>query len=120
MGDKWLDTGINIEGTANLTISASGEVDLRPTALPGNYISTPRGYTRVAAGGFPGGVAKKKITTTYPGTLVGRIGANGETFIIGDRFEGPASAEGKLYLQILPSPYEAALGSYQVKISVRE
>jgi hypothetical protein len=127
MGDQWLDTGVSVESAATLTISASGELDLRPT-LPGNYVCGPRGYTRNAAiGGFAGGkVAKGKAgldapARAYPGTLLGRVGANGETFIIGDRFEGPPERDGKLYLQIVSSLYDtSSLGTYQVKISVRD
>jgi hypothetical protein len=119
--DQWLDTGVTVASAANLAISASGEVDLRPS-LPGNYISGPRGYTRiVAAGGF---VGKKKAGMdgrAYPGTLLGRIGASGETFVIGDRFEGAPERDGKLYVQIMSSPYDtSSVGTYQVKISVRE
>jgi hypothetical protein len=51
-----------------------------------------------------------------PGQLVGKIGESGETFVIGDRFEGTPSSEGKLYLQINPSPYSPQCsGSYDVK-----
>jgi hypothetical protein len=134
--EQWLDTGITIDSNATLAILASGEVDLRPT-IPGNNVCGPRGFTRLAAAGNnpfgaagPIGKAKKggagpgMIDGTgraYPGTLMGRIGANGDPFVIADRFEGILDRDGKLFLQIVPSPYEPnSSGSYQVKVMVRE
>jgi len=131
LANQWLDTGITLESFHTLAVAASGEVELRPT-LPGTYIAGPRGYTRNAPGGFaggpggPGGGKGKKggmdgTGRAYPGALLGRIGATGETFLIGERFESALERDGILYLQIVPSPYEnASSGSYQVKVSVRE
>ncbi len=118
--NQWLDTGITLDSSATLAVLASGEVDLRPT-LPGQYICGPRGYTSTP---FGKGVKKGGLgvpARAYPGTLLGRIGDNGETFVIGDRFESAPEREGKLYLQIVSSPYDNAVtGSYQVKIAVRD
>jgi hypothetical protein len=121
LANQWLDTGINVESAGTLSITASGDVDLRPS-LPGTYVCGPKGYTRLVAGGF-GKVKKGGFdgARAYPGTLLGRIGTNGDTFVIGDRFEAPLDREGKLYLQIMSSPYDTnSTGSYQVKVSVRE
>src|SRR5262249_33239563 len=106
----WLDTGITVQNFSTLAIVASGEVDLRPST-PGQLTSGPRGYGRAAdglapaGGGFVGG-GKKMVkgggpaaSRISPGSLVGRIGENGEMFLIGDRFEGSVG-DGKLYLQI--------------------
>jgi hypothetical protein len=130
--DQWLDTGISVDSSGALAILASGEVELRPS-LPGTYVSGPRGYTRTAgaaaafggAGPGVGGKGKKGgmdgPVRLYPGTLLGRIGDNGDTFIIGDRYEGAPDRDGKLYLQIMPSPYDTtSTGSYQVKVMVRD
>ena len=132
--DQWFDTGISVDSSGTLAILASGEVELRPS-LPGTYVSGPRGYTRNAAmaagfgpaGGGPAGKAKKgaagmdPLGRSYPGTLLGRIGENGETFIIGDRYEGSPERDGKLYLQIVQSPYDTnCTGSYQLKVMVRD
>jgi hypothetical protein len=134
--EQWLDTGITLDSNATLAILASGEVELRPT-LPGNNVCGPRGYTRagVAAnnpfggpaagkggkGAKGGGIMIDGSGRAYPGTLLGRIGVNGDTFVIGDRYEGVPERDGKLYLQIVPSPYEPnSTGSYQVKVMVRD
>jgi len=118
--NQWLDTGVHVEGNNTLIVTASGEVDLRPT-LPGTQICGPRGLNTI--GFAKGGPAKGKFgaVRSYPGTLLGRIGENGDSFVIGDRFEGIPDREGKLYLQIVPSPYDnASSGTYQVKVSVRD
>ncbi len=58
--NQWLDTGITVESAGTLAVMASGEVELRPS-MPGTYLSSPRGFTRVAAagGGFGGKGGKK-------------------------------------------------------------
>lgn len=119
--NQWLDTGIAIKGNRTLAITANGEVDLRPTQ-PGTHVCGPKGHTGLKpAGGF--GKVKKDGTApvqSFAGTLIGRVGETGESFIIGDRFEG-FPGEGRLYLVIVSSPSDnAATGSYQVKISVKD
>jgi hypothetical protein len=117
--NQWLDTGVTIGNTATLSIIASGEVELLPTQ-PGKYICGPKGFSGPAAFGGKGG-KKGGVARALPGTLLGRIGENGDTFVIGDRYEGAPEREGKLYLQIMSSPYEAAsTGSYQVRVSARD
>ena len=56
----------------------------------------------------------------YSGALFGRVGDASEAFYIGDRYEGAQGREGKLYLHIVPSPWNnASTGAYQVKIATR-
>jgi hypothetical protein len=122
--NQWLDTGVKIESARTLAIVAGGEVELRPS-VPGTYVAGPRGYTRTKADPIGGGFKKKggvmDTGRTYPGTLLGKIGPNGDTFVIGERFEGIPEQEGKLYLQIMASPYDnSSTGSYQVKVTVKD
>ena len=57
----------------------------------------------------------------YAGALVGKIGDNGEPFLIGENYDNAPEREGRLYLQIGPSPWGCpSSGSYQVKISRKE
>ena len=120
--DQWFDDGNAAIDSYQRTCRSRQQRRSRTTPHVARdlHLSGPRGYTRTAAG-----LGKKKggrdVARSSPGTLLGRIGVNGETFIIGDRYEGVPEREGKLYLQIVPSPYEAAsVGSYQVKIMVRD
>jgi hypothetical protein len=116
---QWLDTGVQVEPSATLIVVASGTIDIYPQA-PGQYLSTPRGYGNniLAAGAKI--VPTQANLRTYSGSLFGRVGDASEAFYIGDRYEGAPGREGKLYLHIVPSPWNnASTGAYQVKIAAR-
>lgn len=119
---QWLATNFQADGRSTIVITAKGMIDLSPDD-PGQIMSGPNGYGRGAApGGFAGGGFAKKgaISKNAGGLLLGKIGENGDTFIIGERFEGTPAQEGKLYLQINPSPYSPqSSGSYDVKAAVK-
>jgi len=69
-------------------------------------MTSPKGYNTAGKGGV-----------FMAGTLLGRIGANGKIFVIADRYEGVPDQEGKVYLHIVPSPWNnASSGSYKVRI----
>jgi hypothetical protein len=54
-----------------------------------------------------------------PGMLLGRVGENGKVFVVGSRFDGAATEEGKLYLRIVPSTLNPeSSGTYNVRVSV--
>ena len=122
---QWLETGYQLDGKSTVLVTAKGLVDQWPQQ-PGRYMCGPGGNFQ--GGGFPGGQmimpgGKVQIKAglnnqIYGGLLIGRIGEDGEPFIIGDRHEIKAETVGKLYLQIGPSPWNCATtGSYEVKIS---
>ncbi len=116
---QWLDSGVSVEGSATLLIVANGTIDIYPQS-PGQYVSTPKGYGNIVLA--PGArVAPTPVNLrNYSGALFGRIGGDGDAFYIGDRFEGTAGRDGKLYLHIVPSPWNnASAGSFQVKITQR-
>jgi hypothetical protein len=105
--EQWLNTEIHVEAASRLLITASGQVDLVPNQA-GRYLSGPRGYGNAGKG-----------QAFVEGMLIGKIGSSGKPFAIGERFEGRPSAQGNLYLHIVPSAWQnAATGSYQVKINV--
>lgn len=108
---QWMDTGIEVNLDDELTITASGQVDLMVNG-GGGYTTGPMGNAQWGQG--PG-------TTHPPGALLGRIGNGGQVFLIGDNYKGQAKAEGKLFLQISPSPWarhgNAVGGSYKVNIT---
>jgi hypothetical protein len=101
---SWLDTGFEATG-GKLLITASGTVDLWPQG-PG-YTSPPSGYQQ-------GG----RMGQHLAGQLLAKIGEDGPVFVVGDRYEGAPTRDGKLYLHIVHSPWgNASAGSYHVKIT---
>ena len=103
--DQWLDTGITVAPNLKFSIRAEGQVDLWPQG-PGQYLAGPKGYTTAGKGGV-----------FMAGTLVGRVGESGKSFIIGEQYEGTPVQEGKLYLHVVPSPWNnASSGTYRVRI----
>jgi hypothetical protein len=101
---SWLDSGFEATG-GKLLITASGTVDLWPQG-PG-YTSQPSGYQQ-------GG----RMGQHLAGQLLGRVGEDGPVFIIGDRYEGTPTRDGKLYLHIVHSPWgNPSAGSYKVTIT---
>ncbi len=106
---QWMDTGLELNEGDELTITASGQVDL---LVNGQNVTGPAGNAQW--GQAPG-------STHPPGALVGRVGQGGQPFLIGESFKGAAKGEGKLFLQISPSPWarhgNAVGGSYTVKIT---
>ncbi len=101
----WLDTGIIIRKNMRLIATANGQVDLWPQGA-GQYMTTPKGYTTAGKGG-----------TFMAGVLLGRIGEQGNKFIIGERYDGIPTDEGRLFLHIVPSPWNnVSMGNYRVRI----
>jgi hypothetical protein len=102
---QWCDTGIMVDPSLRLLLQSDGNVDLWPQG-PGQYIATPKGYNTTGKGGV-----------FMAGSLVARVGDNGKTFVVGERFEGSPGEEGRLFLQIVPSPWNnPSAGSYRVRI----
>ena len=112
---EWLETNYQVDNRYGLTITAKGLVDTWPQQ-PGGYMSGPMGTTRQS---LPGQKVIGPITgQTYGTVLIGKIGADGEPFVIGDRYDGKPETEGKLYLHIGPSRWQCpSAGSFEVKIS---
>jgi len=129
--ETWMDTGIEIRSGGGLQIAAAGTVDLRPAAGDaGTYLVGPDGQQsmrmpRGGGGGLGGGLAPAGRvggrgfgSTQTPGTLLGRIGEYGKVFIVGSRFDGAATDDGKLYLRIVPSSSSPeSSGSYEVRVT---
>lgn len=106
--DAWLDTGIFLHADGRLHVVADGQVDLWPQG-PGQYVAAPKGYNTAGKGG-----------QFLAGSLIGRIGEAGKAFFIGERLDVAPREEGRLFLQITPSPWNnVAAGQYRVKIDVR-
>jgi len=103
--DQWCDSGILVDAGQRLLVTSEGQVDLWPQG-PGQYMALPKGYNTAGKGG-----------QFMAGALVGRIGETGKSFFIGERYDGTINEEGKLYVQIVPSPWNnASDGQYRVRI----
>jgi hypothetical protein len=103
--DQWCDSGVTVDAGQRLIIASEGQVDLWPQG-PGQYMAAPKGYNTAGKGG-----------QFMAGALVARIGENGKPFFVGERYEGTVNEEGKLYLHIVPSPWNnASTGTYRVRI----
>ena len=104
-GDTWYDSGVTLDPQLRLLVTSDGRVDLWPPT-PGQYLAAPRGYDAPGKGG-----------SYQAGALIGRVGETGRSFLVGDRYDGQVTEEGKLYLQIVGSPWNnASLGSYRVRV----
>jgi hypothetical protein len=103
--NQWLDTGITLDTSMRLSVVVSGQVDLWPQT-PGQYVAGPKGYNAVGKGG-----------PYMAGSLIGKIGESGKPFLVGERLETSVGEEGKLYLHIVPSPWNSpSVGTYHVRI----
>jgi hypothetical protein len=122
---QWFESGIESDGTTKVQISAKGSVDTWPQQ-PGQWMVGPAGQGAAQANGnlmvlrANGIVAAKGqiVPQVHGGALFGRIGEDGEPFLIGSQHEGVLEREGKLYLHIAPSPWGCnSTGSYEVTIT---
>jgi hypothetical protein len=103
--NQWLETNVTVDPSMRLVVVVNGQIDLWPQT-PGQYLASPKGYNAVGKGG-----------PFMAGSLIGRVGESGKPFLIGERFESAVGEEGKLYLHIVPSPWNApSIGSYHVRI----
>jgi hypothetical protein len=105
---NWMDTGILLSPDDELSVTASGQVDLM-TNGGGNMVTGPTG-SRQWGGGNAGHPA---------GALLGKIGDSGSVFVVGESYKTTCKKEGRLYLQIAPGPWGNAnmvSGSYKVNI----
>jgi hypothetical protein len=109
---SWMETEFDVTMGNRLEISATGEINLDPMNRINNNFC--RG---VRADGTPQLVSGEGHT---PGKLLGRIGTDGPIFVVGSRYSGFPTREGKLYLRIVTIWHANSLkadGSYQVRIT---
>lgn len=105
--EEWFDSGIELGADVDLEINATGTIDLYPIGGEmGMYLTSPAGSMQWSRGG------------PYPnGALLGRIGDTGKVFVVGQKFEGTTTGEGKLYFRIVASPWQnVPSGSYTVRV----
>ncbi len=122
---QWMDTGYYVDGRTPISITAKGLIDVWPQQ-GGQYLSGPNGFQAMQrGGGMPFGGVGRKIGMVnqqqHCGMLLGKIGDDGEIFIVGERYEGNPEHEGKLMLHIGPSQWnQGSAGSYDVKVARKD
>lgn len=122
---SWMDTGYYVDGRSGVSITAKGFIDVWPQQ-GGQYLSGPNGFQAMQrGGGMPfggiGGKVRAVNQQQHCGMLLGKIGDDGEIFIVGERFEGTPETEGKLLLHIGPSQWnQGSAGNYEVKVARKE
>jgi hypothetical protein len=123
---QWMDTGYIVDGRTTISITAKGVVDVWPQQ-GGGYMSGPNGFQATQRGGLPGlNFGGKKIggmlnLQQHCGMLLGKIGEEGEMFIVSERYEGMPESEGKLFLHIGPSQWNVqSAGQYDVRVSRKD
>jgi hypothetical protein len=110
---SWMVTEFEAQQGTRLEIVASGTINLDPLMrLGGNKFTRdvrPEGTRNLTSG-----------ETFIPGQVLGKIGSDGPTFVVGARYSGSPDREGKLYLRVVTIEHAnnvRAEGSYQVRIS---
>lgn len=108
----WMETDIEFDGESFVEITGSGTVDLYPQPGGGaTYHVTPDGNQGWGQRGYGNNVFSS-------GALIGRVGVNGQPFLIGSKFRGVPSGSGQLFLRIVASPWgNESTGSYQVTVT---
>jgi hypothetical protein len=108
----WLETDFEVTLGTRLDITATGEINLDALNQLNNN------FTR---GVRPDGIRQLVSGESYlPGQLLGRIGTDGPTFVVGSRYSAHPEREGKLFLRIVTIIHAnnvRAEGSYQVRIA---
>jgi len=123
---QWLDTGYLVDGQTQITINATGNIDVWPQQ-GGQFNCGPGGFQVTRNGGgnggkVPGGRKIGRVVNNqqHCGMLLGKIGENGEIFMIADGYDGNPEAEGTLFLHIGPSQWNVqCVGTFDVKIAVK-
>jgi len=100
---NWLETDLELTGDTPVEIVASGQISLY---RGGGYECGPRGHQS-----YP-------IGPHFAGAVLGRVGTNGDVFVVGEKYYGTPKDQGKLYLRIAASPWSGqSSGSFKVTVT---
>ncbi|MDP8248858.1 MAG: alkaline phosphatase family protein [Candidatus Tritonobacter lacicola] len=122
----WTPTGISLENGRWLEIKAEGEAEITRRTFLGrhdyDYIVGPAGtyvYPDVAADKpFPLAAAESGPAPAY--ALIGKIGEDGEPFLVGERLSIEVSGSGELFMGINDYDFKDNSGSFTADIGVSE
>jgi hypothetical protein len=122
---QWMDTGYKVDGRTTINITAKGMIDVWPQQ-GGGYMSSPNGLQATQRGNAAGiNFGGRKVPAVnlqqHCGMLLGKIGEDGEIFIVGERYDGMPETEGTLFLHIGPSQWNAqSAGQFDVKVARKD
>jgi len=111
----WVDSGFAIEANQPITITAYGQAITAPVKIySSGSVSGPDGQFSICPN-FEGAPPCAMENAPY-GALVGKIGVDGEPFLIGSNFEFTPASSGDLYLAVndLLIYYSDNYGNYMV------
>lgn len=120
---QWMDTGFYVDGRSGILITARGMIDVWPQR-GGQMMSGPQGF-QSTQNGMQQFMGARKIVGVinnqqHCGLLFGKIGEDGEIFVVGDRYDAHPEAEGKIFLHIGPSQWNVpCAGNFDVQIRVK-
>jgi hypothetical protein len=108
----WMETEVEFDGESFVEITGGGTIDLYPQPGGGaTYHVTPDGNPGWGQRAYGNNVFSS-------GALIGRVGVNGQPFLIGSKFRGVPAGSGPLFLRIVASPWgNESTGSYQVTVT---
>ena len=118
----WLDTKVDVVAGSAVAVTCSGTIDQWPQE-PGRYTSGPAGNGNPAPnqrGVRVFGPNQVRTTAAMSGAVVGKLGENGQPFLIGPSLKWDSAPEaGRLFLQIAPSHWgnDNATGAYKVRVA---
>ena len=122
---EWLDTNIDVRGSAKLRFTATGKITYPPDE---SYEGKSRTLGTFGPSGLPRGWAdlihQYAVKDAGHGALIGRIGSDqyAQAFLIGESKEYDVPVAGRVFLGLNESMSEAstATGSFHVKIEILE
>ncbi|MFO0937515.1 MAG: hypothetical protein U0798_13475 [Gemmataceae bacterium] len=113
--NTWMETPIEIVAGRPFEASASGSVDQLPQQ-GGQYVTQPNGQPQY--GTVQVMMPNGRRYQYSSGTLIGRVGPNGDPFVLGSNYKSPRmSQSGKLYVKIVASQWGVpTTGSYKIVV----
>jgi len=104
----WTSTGLTVRKGETITLHTTGEVQL--STDPSDIANAAGSKSGRRASGSP-------LPTVFAGALIGKIGANGQPFGIGNAASVPMPAAGQLFLGVNDDGLDDNQGEYRVEIT---
>ena len=114
--ESWVDTGFDLEAGQTVQIKAHGEVFINE-----DTVSTPNGVDDPKVNAVTKLLfrAKNVVYDAGHGALIGKIGEEGNPFLVGEEFTFSAESAGRLYLGVNDKDVKNNRGEYVAKIALK-